>query len=407
MSALPGNFDPFAATADSMMDLYREAHAQGCPVMHSTAHGGYDMVMSYAAVKEAVMDWRTFSSANGVTLPRFPVRNVAIEHDPPEHTYWRGVFREILSVRALRVAEDAIREDAAGLVDAFAGRGHAELVSELTRLVPGNTICRLLGITDPDRVRVGCRLGVELAEAVFDPTLAPAAFGAFAQFVMTELGSRRAEPRGDFLSRLATEEVNGHRLSDDEVMGLATGFFIAGHETTASGLSALFYLLATRPDVRDRLVADPALIPQAAEEALRLESPLHGFFRTATRDTDVAGTPVAAGSEVWLNYQAANRDPQMFAEPEEFRPDRRPNPHLAFGAGIHTCVGAPLARIEMRVTTEELLKRAPDLTTAQPRLHRRLGAFNIVSITDLPVTFTPTSAAAMSGAVRVVPAPVG
>lgn len=402
MPALPKDFDPFTETAESMNGLYRNAHAQGCPVMHSTAHGGYDMVLSHPAIREAASDWETFSSANGVTLPRFPLRNVAIEHDPPEHTYWRGVFAEILSPAAVRRAEDSIRADAVRLIDAFSSRGSADLVSELSKVVPGNTICRLLGITDPARVTTGCRLGVGLAEAVFDPTLVPAAFGAFGEFVMAEIGSRRAEPRGDFLSRVGTEQIKGHQLSDDEIMGLATGFFIAGHETTTSGMSTLFHVIATNPGVRDQLVADPALIPRAAEESLRLESPLHGFFRTATQDAEIAGTPVPKGAEVWLNYAAGNRDPAVFTDPEHFDLDRRPNPHLAFGYGIHTCNGAPLARLEMRVVTEELLKRLPDITLAGPPVQRRLGGFNIVSIAAVPVTFTPATRS-----VGVAPVAVG
>ena len=394
MSALPHDLDPFAETADSMLDLYRTAHAQGCPVLHSTAHGGYYMVTSHAAIKAAAADWETFSSANGVTLPRFPVRNVAIEHDPPEHTYWRGVYREILSPRAVRLAEESVRRDAIALIDAFAGRGEAELVAELTTIVPGNTICRLLGVTDPDRVRLGCRLGVDLAVGVVDPTRAPVVFGAFAEFMMAEIGARRADPRDDFLSRVATGEINGHRLSDDEILGVGTGFFIAGHHTTTSGMSALFHRIATDPELRAQLVADPSGIPAAAEEAVRLETPLHGFFRTTTCDVEVEGTLIPAGSEVWLNYQAGNRDPKAFDDAEEFRAARRPNPHLAFGNGIHTCVGAPLARLEMRIVTEELLARIPDLTsTGEPPTYL-WGGLNIMNIERVPVTFTPAPATA-------------
>ena len=388
MNVLPPDLDPFAETADSMLDLYREAHTQRCPVMHSTAHGGFYMVNTYAEIREAATDWTTFSSANGVTLPRFPVRNVAIEHDPPEHTYWRGVFKEILSVRATRLAEESVRRDAIAMIDAFAGRGDAELVADLARVVPGNTICRLLGITDPDRVREGCRLGVDLAESIFDPVRGPAAFGAFAQFMLAEIGARRESPRDDFLTRVATEEIDGHRLTDDEILGLGTGFFIAGHHTTTSGMSALFHRIATDAQLRDRLVADPSLITAAAEEAVRLESPLHGFFRTTTKDVEIAGTSIPAGSEVWLNYQAGNRDPLVFTDPEEFRIDRRPNPHLAYGHGIHTCIGAQLARLEIRVVTEELLARIPDLVSTGEAPEHRWGGFNIMSLDRVPVTFT-------------------
>ena len=394
MDVLPQDLDPIGADADGMLGLYREAHAQGCPVLHSTAHGGFYLLSSHAAVRAAAADWGTFSSANGVTLPRFPVRNVAIEHDPPEHTYWSGVYREILSPRATRAAEESVRADAIALIDGFAGRGEAELVGDLATIIPGNTICRLLGITDPERVRLGCRLGVELGEGIVDPVKAGPAIAAFTEFVRSEIGSRRAAPRDDFLTRVATEDINGHRLSDDEIQAVCTGFLLAGHHTTTSGMSALFHRIATTPELRDRLAADPSLIPAAAEEAIRLETPLHGFFRTTTREVDVEGTSIPAGSEVWLNYQAGNRDPRVFDDPEEFRADRRPNPHLAFGHGIHTCTGASLARMEMRVVTEELLARIPDLTSTGEAPHHLWGGFNIMRLDRVPVTFTPVAAPA-------------
>jgi len=382
-------FDPHQTTLEAIRGIYSELYGQGCPVLRSDAHGGFYALSSYSELRRTAGDWQTFSSAGGITLPRQPVRLAPIEYDPPEHTYWRDLMKEVMTVKAVRAVEDAVRRDTNILIDAFASRGDAELVGELAAIVPGNTICNLIGVTDPARIELGCHLGLVTTESNFNPAQQEQAFGAFVGFCMEEIGARRARPQGDYLSRLANDEIEGRRLTDQEVVGLVIGFFFAGHHTTTAGLASLFSAIATDPRVRDALIAEPGLIPKAAEEAIRLETPLHGFYRQTTKDVEVQGCPISQGSEVWLNYAAGNRDPAAFDRAGEFLIDREANPHLGFGHGIHFCLGAPLARMELRAVTEELLRRLPDLTGTDEPVEYRWGAGNIMSIARVPVRFTP------------------
>jgi cytochrome P450 len=305
-----------------------------------------------------------------------------------------------MTVKAVRAVEQAVRRDTNIMIDAFASRGAAELVGELAESIPGNTISNLIGLTDPDRIRLGCQLGIRLAESNFDPSEQQQAVGAFAGFCMEEVGARRARPQGDYLSRLANDEIEGRRLSDQEIVAMLAGFFFAGHHTTTAGLASLFRAIATDPGVRDALIAEPGLIPKAAEEAIRLETPLHGFYRQTTKDVEVQGCPIPRGSEVWLNYAAGNRDPATFDRAGEFLIDREASPHLGFGHGIHFCVGAPLARMELRAVTEELLRRLPDLTGTDEPVEYRWGAGNVMSIARVPVRFTPVDS---TGRLRSAP----
>lgn len=172
---------------------------------------------------------------------------------------------------------------------------------------------------------------------------------------------------------------------------MLVGFYTAGHHTTASTLASLLDHIARDLSVRDALVADSSLIPRAAEEAVRLHAPLHAFFRQATADVDCGGTTIPAGCEVMLNYAAANRDPKVFEEPMQFRLDRRPNPHVGFGHGNHVCVGARLARLEIRVAVEQLLGRLPDVVHSGAGVERLWVGGNLSILDRVPVVFTPVA----------------
>jgi cytochrome P450 len=189
------NFDPHQTTPEGIRGIYSELYGQGCPVLRSDAHGGFYALSSYSELRRAAGDWETFSSAGGITVPRQPVRLAPIEYDPPEHTYWRDLMKEVMTVKAVRAVESTVRRDAGAIIDGFAGRGTAELVGELAAIVPGNTICNLIGLTDPARIELGCHLGLAMTESNFDPAEQEQAFGAFAGFCMEEIGARRARPQ--------------------------------------------------------------------------------------------------------------------------------------------------------------------------------------------------------------------
>ncbi len=384
------DFNPQETDVESARGLYASMHGEGCPVIHSEELGGFYLTASHPQTRKAAADWQTYSSAAGVTLPKRPFKSAALEFDPPEHEFWRNLFKEVLNLATYREFEAKIAEHSVELIAEFAPRGKADLASELSEILPVMTICEIVGVHDRERALLARQIAIDVMASFGDEVAAPEARARYVAFCMEEIESRRRHPREDFLTRLGTAEVEpGRMLTDAEIVSLLTGFLVAGHHTTSSLLASVFQRIATDPELRDRLLVDPALIPAAVEETLRLDTPLHGFFRRTTTDATLGDLPIAAESEVMLNYAAANRDPTVFACPADFDLSRKPNPHLAFGFGIHSCPGSQLARLEARVVIEELLTRLPDLAADdEPVAADWLGS-NLAMIPSVPVTFTP------------------
>jgi cytochrome P450 family 142 subfamily A polypeptide 1 len=195
---------------------------------------------------------------------------------------------------------------------------------------------------------------------------------------------RRAEPKQDLISALVREEIDGERLSDEALVSEALLLLVGGNETTRNVISGGMEMLMRHPDQRQRLIEDPALIPAAAEECLRWVSPILNMNRTATQDFELHGETIRAGDQVLLMYASANRDATVFADPETFDVGRNPNPHVAFGFGPHFCLGAMLARMEIRVMFEEVLRRLPDLRLGADDVARTPSTF-IRGIMHMPV----------------------
>ena len=387
---LDRDFNPHETDVDGARGLYASMHRQGCPVIHSEQLGGFYLTASHPETRKAAADWRTYSSAAGVTLPKRPFKSAALEYDPPEHGFWRDLFKEVLNLATYREFEAKITEHAGELIAEFAPRGRADLATELGEILPVMTICEIVGVHDRERALLAREIALEVMASFGDADASARARERYVGFCMEEIDDRRRHPREDFLTRLGTAEVApGRMLADDEIVSLLTGFLVAGHHTTSSLLAGVFQRVAADPELRDGLIADPTLISAAIEETLRLDTPLHGFFRRTTSATTFADVPIASGSEVMLNYAAANRDPAVFGCPEDFDLGRKPNPHLAFGFGIHSCPGSQLARLEARVVLEELLRRLPDLTADEEPVEIDWLGANLALIPRVPVTFTP------------------
>jgi cytochrome P450 len=392
-AAVPSHFNPHEATFDEVRRLYGAIGDQACPVVHSDALGGFYMLTSYAETRRAAGDWKRYSSAAGVTLPKRPVRSAALEHDPPEHDLWRGLFKEVLNLATYRRFEERIVAITTDLIDRFASRGTADLVAEFAAVLPVLAICEIIGIEDPVRATLAGEIAIELLQGFTEPERYAAAHRRYRAFCAEEIAERRRSPREDFLTRLATQEVTpGHTLSDAEIAALLSGFLSAGHHTTSSLLGSMLHRVTSDTALRDQLVGEPALIAKAVEESLRLDTPLHFFYRQTTGDVEVDGCPIPAGSEVMLNFAAANRDGQAFSCPEEFRLDRQPNAHLGFGFGIHACAGSQLARLESRVAMEALLGRLPDIVGTDESVTVNLLGGVLAMVERLPVRFTAETA---------------
>lgn len=380
------NHDPANTPADSYAK-YAEWR-QRCPVAHSDAYGGFYLLNRYADVRAAAKDWQTYSSAEGFTLPPLPEPAWAIEADPPQHTRERGLFKEILNNDMYRSFEEHAVEDATRLIEAFLPAGEVDLVEALCEPIPVLTICGMVGLDAEEATRVR-PVAIEAFEATSDTELARSANVALNALVKEFSDARRAAPRDDFMTRLATEPIEGAIFSDEEIGNLLQGVLIAGHHTTTSAMSSLFRRILTDPGLKQKLIDDPELIRPAVEETLRLHTPLHMFGRTTQCPVTVADVDLPDHSFVMLNWASANRDPEAFENPDEFRLDRSPNPHVAFGFGVHTCVGAQLARIELQVVTRELLGRVPDIELAAEPPEYVFAGGNLAVLPELRARFEP------------------
>jgi cytochrome P450 len=370
------------------LELFDEVRGK-CPIPHSAQHDGFFMLLNYSDVRSAMMDYRTFSSEPQVLRPMLPRKCIpALEMDPPRHTAWRAIFNEAITPKTAPAMESFVREDINNHIDSFIERGSCDIVHELAEPVPAQTICRLVGIAEELVPKVRAT-----ALAMFAAQGDPEEFGRrqadFAAVTVSEVRARQKHPRDDYLTRLASMQVEGRALDDNDYVVLLAAFLGAGHHSTTSAMASLIYEVFSKPAVRDALIQDPAKITVAVEELLRLRPPFFGFFRRTTKPAVVAETPIPAGHDVYVGWAAANRDPGVFESPGEFKLDRGSNRHMSFGFGIHTCPGASLARMELRVLLEELLRRLPDLQVAPEPPVYQFGGGDYCFIASLPVTFTP------------------
>jgi cytochrome P450 len=316
---------------------------------------------SYDAVQTVLRDGETFSSRGYADVMGKVMGHTILEMDEPEHHTYRGIVQQAFSRKTMERWEvDAIRPIVDEHIDAFADHGCAELVRELTFPFPVRVIARLLGLPPEDLPQFH-RWAVELISVGFDMDRGLAASGALGEYFGGILAARRREPADDLMSQLAQAELGGQRLTDDEIFAFLRLLLPAGAETTYRSSSNLLFGLLTNPDQLDALRADRTLMAQAIEEGLRWEPPLLTIIRTATRDTEVEGVPVRAGSLIVVNMGSANHDEKYWTDPERFDIFRPARQHLAFAFGPHMCLGMHLARLETRVVLERLFDRLPNL----------------------------------------------
>lgn len=365
---------------------------RSCPVRHSDAQGGFYWLTRYKDVKDATLDFRHFSSAlKGVRLPAHieTGRLPAIEMDPPEHGFWRRLYQEAITPAKLKAAEPRLQDIANGLIDKFAGEGECDLVKEFTRPLPVLGISHMIGLSG-----VGVERIHELADKFTKARGAEqgAVMQQIGAAVIDEINARREHPRDDYLSMLAQLEIEGKPMSDPDIATFMTGFFVAGHETTTSAFGTLLLNVLPQEKLRERMLADDKVMTAAIEEAVRLSSPFQAFHRTTTESVGIGEVTIPAEETVRLCYGSANRDPDVFDNPEVFDPDRPFNTHLGFGFGRHICLGAPLARVEMKTAFRQLLRRLPDIQLAESeRADYAVNLGTLITPKTCRVTYTPSS----------------
>lgn len=332
-----------------------------CPVARSEVGEGYWLVNRYRDVRKCGQDWRTFSNEGGFLPNRPPgmIKLLPEESDPPYHTAWRRALNPYFTTEAVSEHIEDIRRYAHEFIDNFEERGECDFVREFAYPLPGKVILmNLLGVPIEDLPY--------LQEAVDSSVHASAAGAAAArqrthQYLEEHLQRRSAEPpRGDVIDAIlrGVELEDGPAPWADKVSVLAD-VLTGGLGTTAYAMSGAIYHLARHPNDLARLQSEPDRLPVALEELLRFYSPVVALARTATRDTEVASTQIRSGEVVMINYTSANRDPDVFEDPDEIRIDREPNRHISFGVGPHRCIGANLARLELQVAIGTFIERIP------------------------------------------------
>ncbi|MFD8589488.1 cytochrome P450 [Streptomyces sp. NPDC059637] len=372
------------------------------PVRFDPALGMWN-VYGYPEALEVLGDPATFSSHTARLLPdmdSFTEGNL-LQLDPPQHTKLRKLVGHAFSRRTVADLEPRIAALTRELLDAVDGRDRMELVTDLAYPLPVIVIAELLGVPAADR-----HLFRKWVDAMMESSQ---------QFSLTEPGEeqqravensleqnrhltdylrahveeRRLRPREDLITKLVEAEVDGERLSTEEVVNFADVLLIAGHITTTMLLGNTLLCLDAHPEALARVRADRSALPAAIEESLRFLSPFAVLARVTDREVELGGERVPADQMLMVWIAAANRDPRQFTAPDVFDPARDPNPHLAFGRGIHFCIGAPLARLEGRVALDILLDRFPHLRTDPEDRPEFVPSPNMTGVRRLPLLLTP------------------
>lgn len=361
-----------------------------CPVSHSDNYGGFWLLTRYHDIVEAAADWATFTSAvpGQLLIPPGVVRSfpfLPLEYDPPEHTVYRQLVAPTFAPRRVNQFADDIGALAGELLAPILADGGGDLVPGFSAPLTTGALALFIGLPQQDR-----GLWVDLVRRSFegsvrDPVDAARAGAEFRDYIDALVASRRAEPTDDLISELIAAEVDGVRLDDDQIRGFMLLVLVAGHETTASSMSYALWHLATHPSDLERLRAEPELMASAVEEFIRLSSPVSIFARNASADTEFHGSHIRSGDLIGLSFSSANRDERAFEEPEVCKLDRRPNRHLAFGSGVHFCLGANMARRELSIGLTALLDSgvAMQLTGSV----RWKGRGDALSLAHLPIGF--------------------
>jgi cytochrome P450 len=339
-------------------DIYRtlrDAH----PSYHN-AEAGFFALSRFEDVRAAASDPATFSSEN--TEFSQGLKDSLQILDPPRHDALRDLVSTAFTPRRVSGMEPRIREIARELIDGFAAQGRAELIGQFARHLPSRVIGEMIGIPSErtEDFLEWTEAFVVTSTDTSDPKRLARPAGMIYQEFATLLEERRRERRDDLMSALLDAEVDGRRLSQDELLGFCFVLVVAGNDTTTNLIANGAVLLAHHPDQRRLLAADRALIPNAVEEMLRCESPAQVLPRRTTREVEIHGVAIPAESSVKLVWAAANRDDREFEDPERFDVRRSIKRQLAFGQGVHFCLGSNLARLEGRVAFEELLGRIPE-----------------------------------------------
>jgi cytochrome P450 len=392
-ASAPLGFNPTDASFKRDPYPYYERLRREAPVHRGDF--GFWTVARHDDVAHVLKDPQIFSSAGmggpiGGQGMGGSIRSI-ITSDPPVHTAFRNLVNRAFTPRMVADMEPRIREIARELIDAVAASGKMDVVHDLATPLPVTVIAEILGV-DPSRRDDFKRWSNAIVGGFNDPS--PAAMQAraadrqeFFEYFQARIDERHAHPAGDMLSTLVAAEDAEIKLTPEEVAGFAMLLLVAGNETTTNLIGNAMLALTAGPEQMRIVTADPSMIPNMVEEALRFDSPVQFLFRLTTQETRLGGQTIPAGNVVVPIYASANRDEEKYPDSARFDVTRNAQGHLAFGLGPHFCLGAPLARLEAKVAFEELFARTKRIERAGEPV--RADHMFLRGLTSMPVTFAP------------------
>ena len=345
---------------DDLYEVYERLRSQ--PVAWSDRWGGFWILSRYDDVRAALKDHDTFISGQGCFLPMSDFLSLGLENDPPEHGPYRKLFLGLAGRSAVEAAEDRLRELTHRIVGEFAASGGGDAVTQVSERLPVEAIALMAGLSKETAGHVR-EMTVEMWK---DLRQDPSVIAPLIGLLLGEVEARRGLGMDDYLSSLGEARIDGRPLTQDEIGNILLSAVVAGHETTMNASSNLILELAKDTELQRRLRKDPSFVPIVVDESLRHRAPVHLFFRTVAKEVTVDSTTLKPGDKVALVYASANRDPARFEDPAMFDPDRDDLTHITFGWGIHRCVGGPLAEMELRMLTEELVTHGTFVLDGEP-----------------------------------------
>jgi cytochrome P450 len=394
MHMAKGNdFDPLAPeTFDSPHEVYADLR-QRCPVAHSEAWNGFWALMKYNDVKQAAADSKLFITSVQNVVPKvaFTGRRPPLHLDPPEHMPYRAVLNRLFDNRRLAALEPIVRGYCAQLLDPLIAAGRGDICQDFSSHLPVYVFAQWMNLP-PDKaaaLRVAGRnfnVAVQSADEQVTKETSLTLY-QIARDLITERRHNPLDPAEDATSALLAARYNGEPLPEEMLVGCVRQVLVVGIIAPTVVIGSIAVHLCRHPDLQAKLRANPALMPAALEEFLRLYTPYRGFARTAAQPVEIRGRRIEPGEPIALVYASANRDEEVFPRASEFDLERdNIDEHLAFGRGTHSCVGAPLARLELRVALEELLSRSGPFELDGPIMPTRFPEIGALSV---PVRFHP------------------
>ena len=335
------------------------------PVVHTERFLGCYLPTTFEAVKQIAYDTEHFSSRRVVVRDVRPdvIPSPPITSDPPEHKPAKQLLLPLFTPDAVKKLEPKVRSICNELIDGFIEEDGCDVAARYSKHIPVRAIAHMLGIPETDSDRFIKWIHEILELGIKDHSILAKAIQEMSVYFADHIEHRRKHPTNDLISTLMNaRDKDGQPLSDAHVQGSLRLLLIAGIDTTWSAIGSALWHLAKTPSDRERLIAEPGLMPTAIEEFLRAFAPVT-MAREVMKETENGGCPIKPGNMVLLSFPAANRDPSVFPDADKVVIDRKQNPHAALGLGIHRCVGSNLARMEMTVAIEEWLKRIPDFQT--------------------------------------------